>query len=93
MKVFDDNSKYIYGKNPVREKLKLIKNGVLFIKKGIQHSTIIDIIKKAKSKNIEICFVDNESFKNLSMLSLIGSIPLAQLISKLFIESARSLID
>ncbi|MCK4796706.1 MAG: 23S rRNA (guanosine(2251)-2'-O)-methyltransferase RlmB [Spirochaetes bacterium] len=64
MKVFDDNSKYIYGKNPVREKLKLIKNGVLFIKKGIQHSTIIDIIKKAKSKNIEICFVDNESFKN-----------------------------
>ena len=56
------NNKYIFGRNPIREKLKIIKTGILFIKKGIKTSTIQDIIKKSKSKNIQILFIDNKKF-------------------------------
>jgi 23S rRNA (guanosine2251-2'-O)-methyltransferase len=58
-----DSSNYIYGKNPVKEELKIIKSGTLFIQKGMNQSLISDILKKAESKNIEISYVDKEYFK------------------------------
>lgn len=54
--------KFIYGKNPIKEKLKVIKKGVLNIQKGINLSHYKDIIEKAKSKNIEIVYLEKEIF-------------------------------
>ncbi len=59
-----EDSKYIYGKNPVREKLKIIKSGILYIKKNINYSSIQDIVKKAKSKKIQITSLENNDFDN-----------------------------
>jgi len=59
----NNSSKYVYGKNPIREKLKKIKSGVLFIQKNIQTENIKDIINNAKSKKLEIVYIDNNSFK------------------------------
>ena len=54
--------KFIYGKNPIKEKLKVIKKGVLNIQKDIDLSQYREIIEKAKSKNIEIVYLDKISF-------------------------------
>ncbi len=59
----DEKKNYIYDKNPIKEKLKYIKTGTIFIRKGIQKSNISEILDKAKSKNIEIVEMDNENFK------------------------------
>lgn len=58
-----DKIKYIYGKNPVREAFKIIKSGTLYLKNGINESTITDHKRKALSKNIGITYLDNNSFK------------------------------
>lgn len=55
--------KFIYGKNSIKERLKVIKKGVLNIQKGIEISKYIDIIEKAKSKNLNIVYLDKDSFK------------------------------
>ena len=57
------NRSYLFGRNPIREKLKTLKSGELLIKKNVNNSTIIDIIKKAKSKNITITYIDNADFQ------------------------------
>jgi 23S rRNA (guanosine2251-2'-O)-methyltransferase len=61
----DNNKKYIYGRNPVNERLKIIKNGILFVKKNIHESSVKEIIYKAKSKNLTIEFKDSSFFENL----------------------------
>jgi len=62
----ENNENFVYGKNPVRERLKIIKNGTLYIKKTINNQQIADILKKAKSKNIAIEYKDNSYFENIS---------------------------
>jgi 23S rRNA (guanosine2251-2'-O)-methyltransferase len=53
---------FVYGRNPVKERLKMIKSGTLFIKKNINDSFISDILNKAKSKNLNIEFKDSAFF-------------------------------
>ena len=58
---------FVYGKNPVKETLKIIKSGVLYILRKKSYDNIQDIIDKAKSKNIEIVYKDDSYFgKNFS---------------------------
>ena len=57
-----DEKKYVYGKNPVKEELKIIKSGVLFIQKGLNNESVTSIVNKARSKDIEISYVDREYF-------------------------------
>ena len=59
----DNNKIYIYGRNPVNERLKIIKNGTLFVKKNIHETAIKDIIFKAKSKNLKIEYKDSFFFE------------------------------
>ncbi len=54
--------KYVYGINPVKEYLKTIKSGNIFIKKNNKNIKINDLIQKAKDKNLEITFVDDHTF-------------------------------
>ncbi|HOJ64791.1 MAG TPA: 23S rRNA (guanosine(2251)-2'-O)-methyltransferase RlmB [Spirochaetota bacterium] len=54
--------RFIYGKNPIKEKLKVVKKGVLNILKDSNLNHYKEIIEKAKSKNIEIVYLDRESF-------------------------------
>jgi len=49
--------KYIYGLNPVKEYLKIVKSGKLFILKNSNNQKFIPIVEKAKSKNIDIEFI------------------------------------
>ena len=57
-----ENAKYIYGRNPVKENLKIVKKGVLFVSKSAHNASFDDIVSKAKAKNIEVSFVDNAYF-------------------------------
>lgn len=59
----NESNKYVYGINPVKEYLKIVKKGVLFIRKNNNNTKIAELIEKAKSKNLEITYIDNESFK------------------------------
>jgi 23S rRNA (guanosine2251-2'-O)-methyltransferase len=61
-KNIEDEARYIYGKNPVREELKIIKAGILYIQKGINPSSVSEIIQAAQSKNIEINYTDKDFF-------------------------------
>ena len=60
----DNKIKFIFGKNPVKERLKIIRNGILYVKKNINDSAIIDILNKAKSKNIKIEYRDSSFFES-----------------------------
>jgi 23S rRNA (guanosine2251-2'-O)-methyltransferase len=57
------DAKFVYGKNPVKEKLKIIKDGELYLKDGINKSLVFDIINKAKSKNIKITYLNRDNFQ------------------------------
>ena len=61
-KIIDNNKNYIYGKNPVKEKLKIIDKGILFIQNTINLSNINEILEKAKSKNITINYLEKDFF-------------------------------
>jgi 23S rRNA (guanosine2251-2'-O)-methyltransferase len=61
-KNFNENSKYIYGRNPVKEELKIVKTGVLFIQNGLNQSFIDEIIQGVTSKDIEIQYVEKDYF-------------------------------
>lgn len=63
-KIINSNKKYIYGKNPVKEKLKTLKSGILFIQNSINLSNICEIIEKAKSLNIPINYLEKEYFSS-----------------------------
>ncbi|MBN2544798.1 MAG: 23S rRNA (guanosine(2251)-2'-O)-methyltransferase RlmB [Spirochaetes bacterium] len=54
--------KYIYGINPVKEYLKTVKSGTLYIKKNIKNIKINELIKKAKDKKLEISYLDDKKF-------------------------------
>ena len=60
--------KYVYGFNPVKEYLKIIRLGKLSILKNNNNPKFNPLIEKAKSKNIDIEFVPlsffNENFPN-----------------------------
>ena len=67
-KIIDKNKIYIYGRNPVFEKLKNSKEGVLFIQSGSDSNSIKEILERAKSSGIKISFVEkvffNQNFSN-----------------------------
>lgn len=56
----NNGSRIICGKNPVKEQLKIIKNGELFIQKGLQKKNIQDILKKAEAKKIKISYLEKD---------------------------------
>ena len=58
---------FVYGINPVRERLKIISQGVLFIKKNVQQARLSEIVEKARSKNIAVNYLDAESFEKFFM--------------------------
>lgn len=58
-----DNTTYIYGTNPVKEALKTVKEGTLFLRKGLQDKRITDLVKKCNAKNVEVVYVDKEYMK------------------------------
>ncbi len=60
-----DNGNYVFGRNPVKEKLKLVRNGELILRDGINKSQVIDIIKKAKDKDIRITYLERDRFREL----------------------------
>jgi 23S rRNA (guanosine2251-2'-O)-methyltransferase len=62
MSKISDNERYVYGKNPVKEELKIIKTGVLFLQKGLTPAVFNELSDKARSKNIEISVVDRDYF-------------------------------
>ena len=49
---------YVYGKNPVKEKLKSVKSGTLFLQKTREKNKYSDLAKKAESKNLNVTFLD-----------------------------------
>jgi len=61
-KTIDNNKKYIYGKNPVKEKLRNIDKGALFVQNTLNLSNIADILERAKSKNISINYLEKDFF-------------------------------
>ncbi len=56
----------IYGRNPVKEKLKNIKSGTLYLQQYITNQFIVEITKKAKSMNIEIINTTRDQLDKLS---------------------------
>lgn len=63
-KIIDTNKSYIYGKNPVKEKLKVIDAGTLYIQNGLNQGNISDILEQAKKKNISINYLEKEFFNS-----------------------------
>ena len=61
-KIINNETNYIYGKNPVKEALKIINKGVLFVQNNVTNPSIKELLEEAKTKNIEISFVDKEYF-------------------------------
>jgi len=61
-KIININKKYLYGRNPIKEKLQNAKSGKLYIQNGTNLNSINDIIEKAKSNNISITFLDKDFF-------------------------------
>ncbi len=56
-------NRYVYGFNPVKEYLKIVKSGKLFVLKNNSNPKLNPLIDRAKNKDIEINFV-NPSFFN-----------------------------
>lgn len=56
----------VTGRNAVKEYLKNIKEGQLFIQKNLNDNRILSIIKLAKSKGIEVAFCDRDNLTEIS---------------------------
>lgn len=54
--------KYIYGLNPIREYIKVIEKGELYIKRSSLNKKIEELIKKAKNKNISLHILNERDF-------------------------------
>lgn len=55
--------KIVYGINPIREYLKIIKEGQLFVKKSSINNKVKELIKKAEDKSIYISLLDDATFE------------------------------
>ncbi|MCG8571050.1 MAG: 23S rRNA (guanosine(2251)-2'-O)-methyltransferase RlmB [Spirochaetes bacterium] len=60
----EDKSEIIYGKNPVKEKLKSIVKGKLYIQKDSPRNHFADLTKKANSRNIPIRYLTKTEMNN-----------------------------
>lgn len=63
MKKSNEAITYIYGRNPVKEELKIIKAGTLYLSKNSRKAFIQDVVKKAKSKGLDIVYIDGPEFE------------------------------
>ena len=51
-KIINNETNYIYGKNPVKEALKIINKGVLFVQNNVTNPSIKELLDEAKTKKL-----------------------------------------
>lgn len=56
--------KYVYGRNPVKEELKFIKSGKLYLQKSLKENDSFEIEKKALAKEIEVIYEETHYFNS-----------------------------